>query len=46
VAAIVSSHYNPEFFLNVKETGMVYSVDYRDLKNLKHQDDRGCAVPA
>ena len=35
VAAIVASHYNPEFFLNVKETGMVYSVDYRDLKNLK-----------
>ena len=35
VAAIVSSHFNPEFFVNVKETGMVYSVDYRDLKNLK-----------
>ena len=35
VAAIVASHYNPEFFLNVKETGMVYSVDYRDLNNLK-----------
>ena len=35
VAAIVASHYNPEFFRNVKETGMVYSVDYRDLKNLK-----------
>ncbi|MDD2741112.1 MAG: cytochrome D1 domain-containing protein [Rhodocyclaceae bacterium] len=35
VAAIVSSHFNPEFFVNVKETGMVYSVDYRDLQNLK-----------
>jgi nitrite reductase (NO-forming)/hydroxylamine reductase len=35
VAAIVSSHFNPEFFVNVKETGMVYAVDYRDLKNLK-----------
>ncbi len=35
VAAIVSSHFNPEFFINVKETGMVYSVDYRDLDNLK-----------
>ncbi len=35
VAAIVSSHFNPEFFVNVKETGMVYSVDYRDLNNLK-----------
>ena len=35
VAAIVSSHFNPEFFVNVKETGMVYSVDYRDLENLR-----------
>jgi nitrite reductase (NO-forming)/hydroxylamine reductase len=35
VAAIVASHFNPEFFINVKETGMVYSVDYRDLNNLK-----------
>ena len=35
VAAIVASHFNPEFFVNVKETGMVYSVDYRDLSNLK-----------
>jgi nitrite reductase (NO-forming)/hydroxylamine reductase len=35
VAAIVSSHFKPEFFVNVKETGMVYSVDYRDLENLK-----------
>jgi hypothetical protein len=31
----VASHFNPEFFVNVKETGMVYSVDYRDLNNLK-----------
>jgi nitrite reductase (NO-forming) / hydroxylamine reductase len=35
VAAIVASHFKPEFFVNVKETGMVYSVDYRDLNNLK-----------
>jgi len=35
VAAIVSSHFNPEFFVNVKETGVVYSVDYRDLENLR-----------
>jgi nitrite reductase (NO-forming)/hydroxylamine reductase len=35
VAAIVASHFNPEFFVNVKETGMVYSIDYRDLNNLK-----------
>jgi len=35
VAAIVASHFNPEFFVNVKETGMVYAVDYRDLDNLR-----------
>jgi nitrite reductase (NO-forming)/hydroxylamine reductase len=35
VAAIVASHFNPEFFVNVKETGMVYAVNYRDLNNLK-----------
>ncbi len=35
VAAIVSSHYRPEFVVNVKETGMVMLVDYSDLKNLK-----------
>ena len=35
VAAIVASHFKPEFFVNVKETGMVYAVDYRDLSNLK-----------
>ena len=35
VAAIAASHFNPEFFINVKESGMVYSVDYRDLSNLK-----------
>jgi len=33
-AAIVSSHFKPEFFVNVKETGMVYSVNYSDLNNL------------
>ena len=35
VAAIVSSHYHPEFIVNVKETGQVLMVDYSDLKNLK-----------
>jgi len=35
VAAIVSSHYRPEFVVNVKETGKVLMVDYTDLKNLK-----------
>ncbi len=35
VAAIVASHYRPEFVVNVKETGKVLMVDYTDLKNLK-----------
>ncbi len=35
VASIVSSHYKPEFIVNVKETGKILFVDYTDLKNLK-----------
>lgn len=35
VAAIVASHYKPEFVVNVKETGKVLMVDYADLNNLK-----------
>ena len=35
VAAIVASHYRPEFIVNVKETGKIILVDYTDLKNLK-----------
>jgi nitrite reductase (NO-forming)/hydroxylamine reductase len=35
VAAIVGSHDKPEFVVNVKETGKVLLVDYRDLANLK-----------
>ncbi len=35
VAAIVASHYKPEFMVNVKETGKVIIVDYSDLNNLK-----------
>jgi len=35
VAAIVASHYKPEFMVNVKETGKVIIVDYSDLTNLK-----------
>ncbi len=35
VAAIVASHYKPEFMVNVKETGKVVIVDYSDLGNLK-----------
>ncbi|UES41864.1 c-type cytochrome (plasmid) [Roseibium aggregatum] len=35
VASIVASHYNPEFIVNVKETGKILLVDYSDIKNLK-----------
>lgn len=35
VAAIVASHYRPEFIVNVKETGKILLVDYSDIKNLK-----------
>ena len=35
VAAIVASHYKPEFLVNVKETGKIQLVDYSDIQNLK-----------
>ena len=35
VAAIVASHYHPEFVVNVKETGHILMVNYADVKNLK-----------
>jgi nitrite reductase (NO-forming) / hydroxylamine reductase len=35
VASIVASHYKPEFFVNVKETGKTLLVDYSDITNLK-----------
>ncbi len=35
VASIVGSHYTPEFIVNVKETGKILVVDYKDLKNVK-----------
>ncbi len=35
VASIVASHYDPEWILNVKETGQILLVDYSDLKNFK-----------
>lgn len=35
VAAIVASHYKPEFLVNVKETGKVLAVNYSDMDNLK-----------
>ncbi|WP_374569083.1 cytochrome D1 domain-containing protein [Ideonella sp.] len=35
VASIVSSHYKPEFVVNVKETGKTLLVDYSDIDALK-----------
>jgi nitrite reductase (NO-forming)/hydroxylamine reductase len=35
VAAIVASHQKPEFIVNVKETGKVLMVNYKDLHNLE-----------
>ena len=35
VAAIVASHYRPEFIMNLKEIGKILFVDYSDLHNLK-----------
>ncbi|MCD6041216.1 MAG: nitrite reductase, partial [Burkholderiales bacterium] len=35
VAAIVANHRKPEFVVNVKETGKILLVDYRDIRNLK-----------
>jgi len=34
VAAIVASHEHPEFIVNVKETGKILLVNYKDIKNL------------
>jgi nitrite reductase (NO-forming)/hydroxylamine reductase len=35
VAAIVANHRKPEFVVNVKETGKILLVDYRDIRNLR-----------
>jgi nitrite reductase (NO-forming) / hydroxylamine reductase len=35
VAAIVASHYHPEFIVNAKETGKINIVNYQDLDNVK-----------
>ncbi|HEX6016926.1 MAG TPA: cytochrome D1 domain-containing protein [Burkholderiaceae bacterium] len=35
VAAIVASHFGPEFVVNVKETGKILMVNYKDIDNLK-----------
>ncbi len=34
VAAIVASHQHPEFIINVKETGKILLVNYKDIDNL------------
>jgi nitrite reductase (NO-forming) / hydroxylamine reductase len=34
VAAIAASHYKPEFIVNVKETGKILMVNYKDIDNL------------
>jgi nitrite reductase (NO-forming)/hydroxylamine reductase len=34
VAAIVGSHFKPEFVVNVKETGKILLVNYKDIDNL------------
>ena len=38
VAAIVASHENPDFIVNVKETGHILLVDYSDVDNLAITD--------
>ena len=35
VAAIVASHFKPEFVVNVKETGKILLVNYKDIANLR-----------
>jgi nitrite reductase (NO-forming)/hydroxylamine reductase len=34
VASIVASHFKPEFVVNVKETGKILMVNYKDINNL------------
>jgi len=34
VAAIIASHHEPEWAINIKETGYIWIVDYSDIKNL------------
>ena len=46
VAAIVASHFKPEFVVNVKETGKILLVNYKDIDNLTGHRDSGGALPA
>ncbi len=34
VASILGSHYRPEFVVNIKETGQIHLVNYKDINNL------------
>ncbi len=40
-AAIVGNHHKPEFVVNVKETGKILIVDYRDISNLRTTEIEG-----
>ncbi len=35
VAAIVASHYTPEWVMNIKETGFIWLLNYADIENLQ-----------
>jgi nitrite reductase (NO-forming)/hydroxylamine reductase len=35
VASIVASHFKPQWIVSIKETGLVWLVDYSDIKNLR-----------
>ena len=35
VATIVASHFKPQWIVTIKETGLVWLVDYSDIQNLK-----------
>jgi len=41
VASIVASHFKPEWVVNIKETGLIWLIDYSDLKNLKMTQIQG-----
>ncbi len=41
VASIVASHLKPEWVVNIKETGLIWLVDYSDIQNLKMTQIQG-----
>ena len=46
VASIVASHYNPEFIVNIKETGQILLVNYQRHQEPEGDGDRGRTLPA